>query len=275
MSNHILIGDETTTSTAIENLSNLYFSLIPHDFGRKRAPVITTEALLRTEIDLLESLSDMKVAEEIMKDVKSANSDGLHRLDRQFNSLGLKEMTPLKSTTKEYKLLESYLQGTKGSTHSFDYQVEDIFRIERDGEFDRFDQSEYGNIKNSNRKLLWHGSRATNFGGILSTGLRIAPPEAPVSGYMFGKGIYLADMSSKSANYCCHFNTGGAALLLLCEAELGDPMLELIDASYSAGETARKEGKLSTWGKGQTAPKVWKDASCLHKSLKGTKMVCC
>ena len=34
-------------------------------------------------------------------------------------------------------------------------------------------------------------------------GLRIAPPEAPVTGYMFGKGIYFADMVSKSANYCC------------------------------------------------------------------------
>jgi len=33
-------------------------------------------------------------------------------------------------------------------------------------------------------------------------GLRIAPKEAPVTGYMFGKGVYFADMSSKSANYC-------------------------------------------------------------------------
>jgi poly [ADP-ribose] polymerase len=31
-----------------------------------------------------------------------------------------------------------------------------------------------------NRMLLWHGSRTTNFAGILSQGLRIAPPEAPV-----------------------------------------------------------------------------------------------
>ena len=31
--------------------------------------------------------------------------------------------------------------------------------------------------------------------GILSQGLRIAPPEAPVTGYMFGKGVYFADMS--------------------------------------------------------------------------------
>jgi hypothetical protein len=29
---------------------------------------------------------------------------------------------------------------------------------------------------------------------------RIAPPEAPVSGYRFGKGCYFADMSSKSLN---------------------------------------------------------------------------
>ena len=28
--------------------------------------------------------------------------------------------------------------------------------------------------------LLWHGSRMTNWVGILSQGLRIAPPEAPV-----------------------------------------------------------------------------------------------
>ena len=31
--------------------------------------------------------------------------------------------------------------------------------------------------------------------GILSQGLRIAPPEAPVTGYMFGKGVYFADVS--------------------------------------------------------------------------------
>lgn len=38
--------------------------------------------------------------------------------------------------------------------------------------------------------------------GILSEGLKIAPPEAPVSGYLFGKGLYFADMIGKSAFYC-------------------------------------------------------------------------
>ena len=34
------------------------------------------------------------------------------------------------------------------------------------------------------RQLLWHGSRLSNWVGILSQGLRVAPPEAPVTGYM-------------------------------------------------------------------------------------------
>lgn len=35
-----------------------------------------------------------------------------------------------------------------------------------------------------NKQLLWHGSRLSNWTGILSQGLRIAPPEAPATGYM-------------------------------------------------------------------------------------------
>lgn len=53
-------------------------------------------------------------------------------------------------------------------------------------------------------------------------GLRIAPPEAPVTGYMFGKGIYFADMVSKSANYCCTNKVHPVGIMLLCEVALGD-----------------------------------------------------
>jgi poly [ADP-ribose] polymerase len=90
---------------------------------------------------------------------------------------------------------------------------------------------------------------------------------------MFDKGIYLADMSSKSANYCCPSISGGQALLLLCEAELGNPMQVLTKAQYDAATTAAQKGAIATWGQGTTAPKGLKDAGALHPSLKGVKMV--
>ena len=79
-------------------------------------------------------------------------------------------------------------------------QVQDIFRIERNGEDERFKQSPYAKVKGSDRRLLWHGSRVTNFGGILSQGLRIAPPEAPVNGYAFGK-VRTSKACSPSTHY--------------------------------------------------------------------------
>lgn len=254
---------------ASEHLSNLYYSLIPHAFGRNRPPVITTNAMLKREIELLESLADMKDAAQILKVKK--DDDDVHPLDRQFQGLGLEEMTPLAPTSTEFTELKNYLCESVGATHGTNYHVENIFRIERQGEIQRF-KNEFGDVP-QDRRLLWHGSRCTNFAGILSQGLRIAPPEAPVSGYMFGKGIYLADMSSKSAGYCFAYSSNGHALLLLCEAELGKPIQALTNADYDACDKAKKQGMLSTWGQGSTGPQAWKDAGCVHPSLEGVCMV--
>ncbi|CAI7590850.1 unnamed protein product [Penicillium glandicola] len=257
-------------SEAIQTLSNRYFTLIPHVFGRHRPPTLNTSGQIKKEIDLLEALTDMDVANEIM--VSSKMDDNIHPLDRQFESLGMEEMTELDHKSTEFIVLENYLQNSRGETHSMNYKVVNIFRIERKGENDRFNASPYANIPNSDRRLLWHGSRSTNFGGILSQGLRIAPPEAPVNGYMFGKGVYLADTSSKSANYCCSYNSRGMGLLLLCDAELGAPMLELTQSNYNAGEDAIKSGKIATLGKGVNIPGRWKDSACVNPALAGVKM---
>lgn len=74
--------------------------------------------------------------------------------------------------------------------------------------------------KLDNHQMLWHGSRLTNFASILSKGLRIAPKEAPSTGQMFGKGIYFADIVSKSANYCTR-GMDDTSLILLCDVALG------------------------------------------------------
>ena len=104
-----------------------------------------------------------------------------------------------------------------------------MYSIEREGEIDRY-------TKNlPNKTLLWHGSRLSNFVGILSQGLRIAPPEAPSSGYRFGKGIYLADMFSKSHGYCASYGSDGVFCIMLCESALGTPN-ELLHDDFNASK---------------------------------------
>ena len=88
----------------------------------------------------------------------------------------------------------------------------DVYEVDKASEKERFKSSK-------NRMLLWHGSRITNWAGILSEGLRIAPPEAPVTGYMFGKGCYFSDCSSKSANYCYTTSNKNIGVLSLSEVK--------------------------------------------------------
>ncbi|EXJ62523.1 hypothetical protein A1O7_02961 [Cladophialophora yegresii CBS 114405] len=275
-----LVADPTVAATmgesqsqAVADRSNQYFSLVPHVVGRRQVPVLRNMDSIKREIRLLEALTDMQLANEIMKSASVQKHKNINVLDARYDGLGMKEMTPLTPTGSEYNEITNYLTKSVGGTHNIRYTVQDIFRIERNGEFDRLDKSSYAKLgAKSDRRLLWHGSRASNFGGILSQGLRIAPPEAPVSGYMFGKGVYLADMSSKSAGYCVPGISGGTGILLLCETELGSPMLELTGADYNAGAHCIDQGRISTWGKGSVAPQAWKDAACIHPSLKGVKM---
>ena len=129
------------------------------------------------------------------------------------------------------------------------------------------DEDSYNTFeKLHNRYLLWHGSRTTNFAGILSQGLRIAPPEAPSTGYMFGKGVYFADMVSKSAECCFASKSNPVGLLLLCEVALGNMYVDALYSLFSYPCHIRYEktesefvtklppGKHSTKGVGRTCP---------------------
>lgn len=91
---------------------------------------------------------------------------------------------------------------------------------------------------------------------------------------MFGKGIYFADMSSKSVNYCYAEQTDDVGLLLLCEVELGPWMHEEAEANFDAQTEMNEAGELSVLGLGRTEIWLWKDAECIHPDLKGVMLVC-
>ncbi|KAI4164836.1 MAG: hypothetical protein LQ342_001469 [Letrouitia transgressa] len=265
---------QTSQKEAIEDYSNKYYSTIPHEFGRNRPPPIDNNDILRKETSMLDTLTDMEVANTIMKTTtdKGKDKEAVNLLDKRFSELNLDEMTPLDHKSSEYKTLADYLIKSSGTSHGIRYRLEDIFRVSRTGEKERFQKSQYSKLKKSDKRLLWHGSRTTNYGGILSQGLRIAPPEAPINGYAFGKGIYMADISSKSAQYCASGMSGGTGLLMLCEAELGKPMYEIPTGNPNAEDEARKQGAISTLGVGKTSPQGWTDGASIHKDLKGVML---
>ena len=87
----------TEVFSRLQTHSNMYYTLIPHNFGFNRPPVIISEEALRKEITLLDSLSNMEIASKIMKGDGGKSDTSVHVLDRQFAGLGLQEMTPRES----------------------------------------------------------------------------------------------------------------------------------------------------------------------------------
>ncbi|SJL05268.1 related to poly polymerase [Armillaria ostoyae] len=259
---------------AIEQLTGAYYSIIPHDFGRQRPMVIDTKQRLQRELEIVDALGDMEIASKLIASSTSTDTDGapINPIDAQFNSLGLSKMEPLARDSQEFMTLEAYARNTHGATHSHIHvEVQHIYRIERPGEQERWEQGGFHEVDDGERLLLWHGSRTTNFAGILSQGLRIAPPEAPVNGYMFGKGVYFADMMSKSAGYCYPGLSNNTGILLLCEVA-AKPFYERNDAEYNADQTCKQNNKRATKGLGRTQPIKWKDAG---KSLGNDELVGC
>lgn len=242
-----------TETGNLDDLSGQFYSLIPHDFGFQHMSnfSIKTKQRLKEKIEMIENLSEMKIATTLLAD----SSAGANPVDEHYAKLHCR-IKPIERDTSLFQLLETYVQNTHAKSHSnYSLTVLEAFEMEREGEDERFRKDI------ANRMLLWHGSRLTNWVGILSQGLRIAPPEAPVTGYMFGKGVYFADMVSKSANYCFTSRENNVGCMLLCEVACGE-FNELLHADSNANNLP--PGKLCTKGCGKTAPSEMKDLDGVH-----------
>jgi len=229
----------------IVDLSNKFYALIPHDVGMRELPLIDNEVSLKSKCAMMDALVEIDIAYNLLHGTQGG---GQASIDACYMRL-CTDIRPMDKACPTYKMLKDYVKNTHGETHSsFSIHVQEIFNIDRNGESERFE--EFANL--GNRMLLWHGSRVTNFAGILSQGLRIAPPEAPVTGYMFDKGLYFADMVSKSAQYChAQSREDNFGLLLLCDVALGK--MNLLKAANPHASKLPK-GYQSVLGVGQTTP---------------------
>ena len=232
----------------LKDASSRYFTLIPHTFGAKQSvPVIEDVRTVKKETRAMEDL--LSIVD--YNTVRSAadHLSGKHIYDLQYEKLGC-SISPVDSSSREWDWICRYVRQTHAPTHNdFSLQVVHILDVHRSDEVRAFDAHHVRH----NRQMLWHGSRITNWVSILSKGLRIAPKEAPVTGYMFGKGIYFSDVCSKSANYCKATSDSPHGVLALCDVALGDCYVKL-EAEYAAIDSCKSANLHSTFAVGQTAP---------------------
>ena len=98
--------------------------------------------------------------EEVKKDDKKPSIE-----DENYQKLNCKIET-LKPGSDAYNMVKKYLDNTKGGGGGWNsnrLELIDAFKIESPGEAGRYNPNGYGN-----KMLLWHGSRFSNFVGILS-----------------------------------------------------------------------------------------------------------
>ena len=239
--------------SVLSDLSSQFYTIIPHDTGFSVPPVINSLDTVKKKMELLDTLADLEIAAKLLDHAALKKENPLDSTYKMLNTA----LTPMPKGSPLWDTLCTYVTQTHGPTHkAYQLEVLDILEVAREGEDARF------TTHIGHRKLLWHGSRLSNVIGILSQGLRIAPPEAPTTGYMFGKGVYFADIVTKSANYCHTSPSSNVGLLLLCDVALGS-VYPLLKAKYMDKPPS---GTHSTMGLGK-----WQPDPALDKTLKSSE----
>ncbi|KAJ3315079.1 hypothetical protein HDU76_002274 [Blyttiomyces sp. JEL0837] len=232
-------------------LSTDYFRCIPSpefgDAGLK--PILNLEALNQQMVKI-NNLLYLDLGATLLLAANHAKRNlNVHPLDYIISNIRC-DIKPLDKVDPTNALIRKCVETTRAEYKNV--EVVQILKVTRDGEKAAFDTycKDIGN-----RHLLWHGSKVSNFLGILSSGLRVAPIEAAMSGYMFGKGVYFADVFCKSYGYTFDDSSSDSghdaySCLLLCEVALGTSY-EAENAEYMEAPPA---GTHSTKGLGMTGP---------------------
>lgn len=224
----------------MKKLTSNFYSYIPTKLGRKitDADYISTNSIIQQKLDLLDMMGDA---------LEVGGGAYVGEVEKKYFELGA-EITFLNKNDKEWIRLEKKVKDTKGHNHyGTTTRVKNICKIMLNA-----DRSKYESCKIGNETELWHGSRNCNILGIIRSGMKIAPPEAPRSGLAFGRGAYFADKSSKSINYSLYPFPGveksNNCFLFVFNVKLGKQM-EVFYGNGREADDCRKKGYDSVFAK--------------------------
>jgi hypothetical protein len=148
----------------IAERSSRFYELIPHkEYRTDPVPPIDNDTLLNQKFSVIETLLSFEVTSKILLGAHLCKL-ALNPLNYCFNAINIRMMM-LPNDHPEFGLIQTYIE--RSATHEPGF-IKNVFAIERRGEAERFEAWK----KFGNRKLLWHGSKVSNFMGILAQGLK-------------------------------------------------------------------------------------------------------
>lgn len=187
-------GKKKKDQAELTTLSGEFYTVIPHKFGRTR------DAALSAVLDSADKLNEKQDTLQLMRDMLNVNGKTNvlvnPQIEQKYLALGCKIELVSPGTFKEIK---EYVEKSAVSKYT-KYNVKNIWKVQRPDEHKAY-ATDIGN-----HKLLFHGSAAKNWVGILSRGLLL--PKIVVSlgvrrtdaGWL-GNGIYFGDAICTSYNY--------------------------------------------------------------------------
>jgi len=168
--------DFSKVTHEIIDLSEEFYHLIPvYGYQYERLSPLLTANELRDKMELVSNLLHFEYAVELLLAAQLRSVD-VNPADYIYKCLGC-HLQQLDHNEEESQLILQFIHNT-GSKQT----VKSIYRINRDGEEEKFQKNNVGN-----NWLLWHGTKVGNILSVLARGLQIAPLSAEISGHLFGK----------------------------------------------------------------------------------------
>lgn len=107
------------------DLSNHFYTVIPHDFGLGRMKLINSLDDLRAKVKMIEALLDIEAAVTMLSDTSAgsgSDSDGPKaEVDQHYEKLHCK-LKPVEPGTEAYKHMEKYVNEGKAPTGLASYE---------------------------------------------------------------------------------------------------------------------------------------------------------
>eukprot|EP00761_Pharyngomonas_kirbyi_P014981 gb/GECH01015012.1/.p1 GENE.gb/GECH01015012.1/~~gb/GECH01015012.1/.p1 ORF type:complete len:539 (+),score=167.92 gb/GECH01015012.1/:1-1617(+) len=217
----------------IEDLSANFFTQIPHRLGRSRAAirdaVINDLSKFKAKQELCQLMKDMinvNNGDSASQDKNQQNGNVLlsEDVDTKYDALGcsLEHVDP---SSDEYKFVQDEIKKSEKRSHGSEtVNIANVFRVSREEE-EEWWKDIVEEVPQDNNLMLYHGSRISNWVGLLSRGILM--PKVVVSmgvrrtdpGWL-GHGIYFGDADT-GARYATSGDKG-TAFLLMCNVCLGN-----------------------------------------------------